>query len=286
MTGVLVFGGTGKVGSAAVRRLAQQGQRVRVFTRSPEKVAALGSGAESFTGDLDASDDLGPAFDGIDRVILILGVHPHEQARGLAVVAAAAKAAVAKIVFLSLVQGPWSESIPFYKSKLPIEAAIRESGMRWAVVRSASYFQTDAGLKSDILDKGLFTAPIGSKGVNRIDTRDVGHAMAEAVLGDCAGDVPIFGPETLTGPSVAATYSRVLSRPVQYAGDDLAAWAALKKDAFNPWQIAALSAMYGYIQREGMVPPPGYPKPAILPAQQVRFEDYARELAKSWGVGA
>jgi uncharacterized protein YbjT (DUF2867 family) len=280
----LVFGGTGKVGSVAVRRLVEKGRRVRVFSRSPEKVAAVSAKAEAFTGDLDNAANLAEAFKNVDQVVLILGVHPNEQARGLPIVAAAKAAGAKKIVFLSLVQGPWSDSIPFYKSKLPIEAAIKQSGMGWAIVRSASYFQTDAALKADLVDKGLFTAPIGLKGVNRIDTRDVGYAMAEAVTGDAAGEIHIFGPETLTGESVAAIYAKLLGKPIAYAGSDIATWGEMKKEAFNPWQINALGNMYSYIQREGMIPAPGEPKPKILPEQQIRFEAYAAELVKSWGL--
>jgi uncharacterized protein YbjT (DUF2867 family) len=206
----LVFGGTGKVGSVAVRRLVENGRSVRVFTRAPEKLAAVVPKAEAFVGDLDSPGDISFAFKDVDAVILITGVHAHERERGLPVVAAAKRAGVKRIDFLSLVQGPWSESIPFYKSKLAIEAAIWASGMKWAVIRSAGFMQSDAGLKADILDKGLFTAPIGDVGVNRIDTRDVGYAIAESVLTDAQGEFRVFGPETLSGDRVAEIYTRVL----------------------------------------------------------------------------
>ena len=114
-------------------------------------------------------------------MILILAVNPNEQARGLAAVEAAKTAGVKRMVFLSLVHGPGTEKVPLYQSKLAIESAFKQSGMEWAVVRSSSFFQSDAGLKADILDKGIFSTPIGSVGINRIDTRDVGYAVAETM---------------------------------------------------------------------------------------------------------
>ncbi len=217
-------------------------------------------------------------------MILITGVHSDEQARGLPVVAAAKRAGVKKFDFLSLVQGPWSESIPFYKSKLAIEAAIWASGMKWAVIRSAGFMQSDAGLKLDILDKGLFTAPIGDVGVNRIDTRDVGYAMAESVLTNAQGEFRVFGPETLSGDRVAEIYTRVLGKPVKYVGNDLERWAAMKKDAFPPWSLNALRNMYAYSQLVGMKPESGEAQCRLLPANLRKLELFAMEMKVVWGL--
>ena len=280
----LVFGGTGKVGSVAVKRLAEHGRSVRVYTRAPAKLAAISAAAEAFVGDLDSPGDLAPAFKDVDTVILITGVHADEQARALPVVAASKRAGVRKVDFLSLVQGPWSESIPFYKSKLAIEAALWSSGMKWAVIRSAGFMQTDAGLKADILDKCLFTAPIGDVGVNRIDTRDVGYAMAQSVLTDAQGEFRVFGPETLSGDRVAEIYTKILGKPVKYAGNDLERWAEMKKDAFPPWSLNALRNMYSYSQLIGMKPEPGEAQCKLLPTDLRKFEVFAAEMKAAWGA--
>jgi uncharacterized protein YbjT (DUF2867 family) len=199
-------------------------------------------------------------------------------------VEAAKKAGVKYIAFLSLVQGPWSDSIPFYKSKLAIEAAIKASGMKWAVVRAAGFMQTDATLKSEILDKGVFSPPIGDVGVARIDTRDVGYAMAEAIMTQAEGEFRVFGPEVLSGDKVAAIYTKVLGKPVKYLGNDLEGWAAFKKDAFPPWSLNALRNMYAYSQKTGMVPEPGEAQSRLLPAKLRTFESFVGELKAAWGV--
>lgn len=279
---VLVFGGTGKTGGPAVKRLIEKGHMVRVFTRSPEKAAALG--ATAVAGDLDKPETLAGAFANIDAVLMVLMVNPAEQARGLAIVAAAKAAGVKRIGLLSLVHGEGTDAVPFYASKKVIEAAMRASGMEWTVVRSAGFFQTDGGLKADIVDKGLFSPPLGSCGINRIDTRDVGYALAEALTRTpfVSGEHRIFGPETLTGEICAATYAKLLGRPVRYIGDDLDAWAAFKKDGFPPWSLNALRHMYAATQKIGMKPEPGEPKSEILPPRQIRFEEFARDLVAGW----
>lgn len=279
----LVFGGTGKVGSVAVKHLVDKGRTVRVFTHSPDKLSALPSNVEAAQGDLDNPDTIPSAFADVDEMILILAVNPNEQARGLAVVEAAKAAGVKRMVFLSLVHGPGTEKVPFYQSKLAIEAAFKESSMEWAVIRSSSFFQSDAGLKSEIFNKGVFSAPIGSMGVNRIDTRDVGYAVAEAMTKEPfeTGEFRVFGPDSLTGESSAATYAKLLGKPVRYGGDDLDEWAAFKEGAFPPWSLNALRHMYGAVQKTGMKPEDGEQKSSLLPEKLISFERFARELVST-----
>ena len=280
----LVIGGTGTVGSVAVRHLVGKGRSVRVFTHSPEKATVLPEGVEAVVGDLDEPETIPPAFDGVDEVVLILAVNPKEQARGLSVVEAAKAAGVQRLVFVSLVHGPGTEEVPFYKSKRAIEAAFMNSGMEWAVIRSASFFQSDAGLKSDIVDKGVFSAPIGSKGVHRIDTRDVGYAVAEALTKEPfkIGEFRIFGPEPLTGDSIAEIYSMLLSKPIKYGGDDLDKWTEFKRGGFPEWSLNALRPMYAYTQKCGMLPEPGETKSDLLPEKQITFKEFAAEMVKTW----
>ena len=266
------------------RRLAQGGRPVRVYMRIPEKVPTILPEVEPIRGDLDNPGDLAPILGDVETVVLITGVHANELARGLSIVEAAKRANVRRIVFISLVQGPWSDSIPFYKSKLAIEAAIWASGIKWVVVRSAGFMQTDAGLKADILEAGLFTPPIGDVGVARIDTRDVGNDVAEAVLTDADGEFRAFGPEVLTGGQVANTYAKVLGMEVKYLGNDLDRWAKLKASAFPAWSLNALQNMYAYSQRVGMKPEPGELPCRLLPAKLRTMKSYAAELKASWAV--
>lgn len=280
----LVIGGTGKVGSVAVRHLVKKGRIVRVFTHSPEKAAALPEGVEACIGDLDQPETIPPAFDGVDEMVLILAVNPKEEDRGLAAVEAAKAASVKRLVFISLVHGPGTEEVPFYRSKKVIEAAFMQSDMEWAVIRSSSFFQSDAGLKSDIVDKGIFSAPIGSTGVCRIDTRDVGYAVAEALTKEPfeTGEFRIFGPEALTGESIAGIYTKLLGKPIRYGGDDLEKWTEFKKGGFPEWSLNALRPMYAYTQKCGMKPEPGEQKSDLLPEKLIAFEEFATELTKNW----
>ncbi len=125
----LVIGGTGKVGSMVVAGLLKQGAMVRVMSHSPEKLKKLPSGVEGYRGDLDIPDTLPEAFKSVDSVFLLNTVGPNETAGGLNAVSAAKAAKVRKIVYMSVAMPAGSETIPHFRSKLPVEKAIRESGI-------------------------------------------------------------------------------------------------------------------------------------------------------------
>ena len=70
----LVTGATGFIGSNLARRLAAEGQRVRVLVRNPDKLAEIGVTAdEVVTGDITDPDAVRRAVQGVDRVYAIAG---------------------------------------------------------------------------------------------------------------------------------------------------------------------------------------------------------------------
>lgn len=106
---VLVLGATGYVGGRLVPRLLAAGYRVRVLTRSPHRVEALGwaDRVEIFGGDASDPDAVDAAMDGVDVVYYL--VHSMTSGRGFAatdrhiaqvVSAASARARVKRIVYL------------------------------------------------------------------------------------------------------------------------------------------------------------------------------------------
>ena len=281
---VLVFGGTGKVGSVAVKHLINDGLKVKIFSHSPDKFNKISKQVEIIEGDLDNPNTIPPALVDIEDMILILGVHADEQERGLSVINAAKNSNIKRIIYLSLVHDPGTERVPFYKSKLVIENEFKNSHMNWSIIRSSSFFQSDALLKNDIVDKGIFSAPIGSQGVYRIDTRDVGYAMAKATINKFNEnqEFRLFGDDSLTGEGIADIYSRLLDKNIIYGGDDLDKWASFKKDGFPPWSLNSLRIMYGCVQKNGMKPFPGEKKCHLLPEKLISFETFATELVSSW----
>jgi uncharacterized protein YbjT (DUF2867 family) len=281
---ILVIGGTGRVGSAAIDTLLGSGASVRCLSHSQEKLAALPSAVEHAFADLDDPATLPAAFEGVDAVLLSLAVHPNEEARGLSALDAALGAGVSKIVHISLNHYPGAAERVFYQAKQEIERRLRQSDLVSTIIRSANFYQSDSTLKAYIVESGIYPPPIGHVGVNRIDSRDVGHAAAMALTTDAydGQEAELYGAMTFTGESVADVYSQALGRPVRYMGDDIEAWADLNGPRLGPWYVDALKGLYQQQQKYGMLPPKGAVQHALLPETLRPFEDYAGQLIKDW----
>jgi uncharacterized protein YbjT (DUF2867 family) len=119
-------------------------------------------------------------------------------------------------------------------------------------------------IKDVIRDHGVYPMPIGSKGVAMVDSRDIAEVAAiELIRRDQApGKLPLetinlVGPDTLTGPEVAAIWSEVLDRPVAYGGDDPAGFERNMASFMPKWMAYEMRLMAERYVSDGMVPEPG-----------------------------
>ena len=242
----LVIGGTGTVGSLVVAGLLKEKVKVRVMSRSPEKLKKLPAGAEGYKADLDDPATLPAAFDGIDSMFLLVPVGLGETDEGLAAVNAAKAATVRKIVYMSVFMPEGSEKIPHFRSKLPVEKAIRESKIAYTILRPNNFFQNDLWLRSAITQYSVYPQPLGAKGVNRADVRDIADCAVNAIMraGYESQTYNINGPDTLTGEGTAKIYTKHLGREVRYSGDDLDIWSEKVKNLIPESMIAEMRIMY------------------------------------------
>ncbi len=251
----LVIGGTGQVGSLVTAGLVKQGTAVRVMSHSPDKLKKLPAGVEGVRADLDDADSLPPAFENVDSLFLLCTAGPSETDQGLNAVAAAKAAGVRKVVYLSLFMPKGSEVIPLFRSKVPIEKAVRESGIASTILRPNNFFQNDLWLREAIMQYGLYPTPLGGRGVDRVDVRDIADCAVRALTktGYEGRTYAVVGPDTLTGASIAGTYAKHLGREIRYAGDDLDAWTESVKNLLPEFLIADYRIMFRYFQDHGMI---------------------------------
>jgi uncharacterized protein YbjT (DUF2867 family) len=282
----LIIGGTGMVGSMVVAGLLQQGAAVRVMSHSPDKLKKLPTGVEGYRADLDDPDTLPEAFKGIDSVFLLNTVGPNETAEGLSAVSAAKAAKVKKIVYMSVAMPAGSETIPHFRSKLPVEKAVRDSGIAYTILRPNNFFQNDLWLKDAIMKYGIYPQPVGTKGLNRVDVRDIADCAINALTkpGHEGLTYDIHGPDTLTGEGIAKIYTKHLGREVRYAGDDIEAWAKRSKGSMAEFLIADMRIMYRFFQDNGMIASKeDLEKTEKLLSKKPRiFDDFVKEIALEW----
>ena len=149
---ILLTGGTGFVGSAVRRELKAQGHDVRLLvrTQSVGKVDAR-DGFEVLPGDVLDTHACLRAVDGCDALVHLIGIRREYPRDGItyeamhteatyAVVDAARRAKVARVVFMSALGARPDAPSRYHKTKFESEEIVRNSGMRWTIFRPSIIF--------------------------------------------------------------------------------------------------------------------------------------------------
>ncbi len=181
---VLVLGGTGTVGSRVAHELLKTGADVSVLTRDAKK--PVPAGATPVTGDLLDPSTIRSAFAGRDAVFVLTALSASECHEGLMAVNGCRLSGVKKIVFLSVHRVDEAPHLPHFGAKLPIEAAIRASGIPFTILRPNNFYQNDAWYRDAMLAHDVYPQPFGDEGLSRVDVRDIAEAAALALTTDAA----------------------------------------------------------------------------------------------------
>lgn len=281
---MLVIGGTGTVGTHAVRGLVERGESPRVLTREPEKGAV--AGADYVQGALGDADSLGAALEGVEAVLLITPLHPQEEDIGVAAIGAMDDAGVERIVFQSIHEVRKIPDPPHFAAKIRIEDEIAATGIPSTVIAPNNFFQNDLWMKEPILEYGIYPQPFGGMGLSRVDVRDVADAHVRALVEVPAegSTYPVVGPDDWTAEETAEAWGRILGRDVFYAGDDLEAYADRMKGSIPGWLLQDFVEMYEAFQRTGLVASEADRAASreIVDHPARSFEEFASGAAAGW----
>ncbi len=224
---ILVAGGSGFIGAAAVRKLVADGEHVVILTahpsRSARRIAALG--ARAVTGDVTDEPSLAPALFGADVVVqaLTFPTFPVQRprrgytfeafdGRGTArLVDAAVAAGVRKFVFVSGVGAARDAPRVWYRAKWAGEEHLRRAAIDHVILRpSWVYGPEDRALNVFVwCSRFLPAIPVvgdGSQRLQPVFVEDVARAIAQAARpGGLSGTFEIGGPEVLSMNEVLRT---------------------------------------------------------------------------------
>jgi len=246
-TRVLVTGATGTVGSAVVEALAdREGVLVRAGVRD---VAAArerfggGSGTgetDERTGespfsegieyvrlDFERPETWGSAFEGIDRLFLVLppGV-PSD--RVLDAAAAAVRVGVDHLVYLSVLGVERNPLIPHWR----IERGLRALDVTYTFLRASFFMQNFLEVhRRDIIECDEVFVPAGEGKTSFVDARDVGAVGARALLepGHANRAYDLTGPAALDYYDVARILAAELDRPITYPNPSMLRFARRRR---------------------------------------------------------
>ncbi|MCW4113497.1 NmrA/HSCARG family protein [Aurantimonas sp. MSK8Z-1] len=260
---ILVIGATGRVGRHVVDQLVQRNAAVRVLTRDPSKIV-FPAGVEVVEGEILDLDALRRAFEGVRTLFLLNAVTGDEFAQAIITLNVAREAGVERVVYLSVFDADRAVNVPHFAVKSGAERMLVQMGFSATILRPSYFIDNEVMIKDVILGHGVYPMPIGSKGLAMVDARDIAEVAAiELIRRDqAAGKLPIetinlVGPDTLTGPQVAAIWSDVLGRPVAYGGDDPSGFEANMATFMPKWTAYEMRLMAERYVSEGMIPKAG-----------------------------
>jgi uncharacterized protein YbjT (DUF2867 family) len=150
--GILVIGGTGALGAPVVRRLVEDGWRVRLLVRGEASARLLfGDAVEYVRGDVRDDASVARALEGCAGVHVSLnaGSDPvgleEVEHRGTARIAAeAARLGVGRLTYLSgmYVSSEFAAHAPAERAKWRAEEAIRSSGVGYTIFKPTYFMDT------------------------------------------------------------------------------------------------------------------------------------------------
>jgi uncharacterized protein YbjT (DUF2867 family) len=287
---VLVTGSTGNIGSQVVQLLAKQNLDVRALVRGESSKVSFPSKVATFKGDLMDVSAMRSALKGVRTLFLLNAVVPDETTQALTMLDLAREAGIEHFVYFSVFNSELFREVPHIASKHLVERVIEAENLPATVLHPAFFMQNDL-LLHDALRAGYYPQPIGDVGVASADVRDIAEIAALEIARREKSPTPlprlaieIVGPETLTGSAVAEIWSSVLKRPVQYAGNDLAATEEMLAKMVPGWVAHDLCLMFKAFQKHGVVPPVAAQATLerMLGRKLRTYRAFAEEAAASW----
>jgi uncharacterized protein YbjT (DUF2867 family) len=284
---ILVTGATGTIGRNVVEQLVKRGADIRALVRDPAK-ANFPDGVQVVQGDLLDVDSLRRASEGISTLFLLNAVVPDEFTQALLALNVVKETGIERIVYLSVIHADRYLNVPHFAGKFAVERMIEEMRLNATILRPAYFMQNDLTIKDVVTGYGVYPMPIGSKGLAMIDARDLAEVAAIELMRreTSAQPLPIerinvVGPDTLTGGAVAATWSSVIGRTINYGGDDTVGFEKNLRQFMPGWMAFDMKLMAERFLTEGMVPEAGdVERLTKLLGRPLRsYRDFANEIA-------
>jgi uncharacterized protein YbjT (DUF2867 family) len=242
-----ITGITGKVGGAVARTLLEEGKSVRAVVRTHQKGDPWSErGCEVALAEMTDTAALTAAFAGATGVFVLLPPifdpapgYPEAKAVSAAVRSAIEATAPQKVVCLSTI-GAQSDRPNLLNQLGIMEEELGQMPMPIAFLRAAWFMENAVWDVAPARETGVipsFLQPL-DKPVPMVATADIGRLAARLLQETWDGTkvVELEGPERVTPNEIAASFSKILDRPVRAEAVPRSLWEELfaSQGAKNP----------------------------------------------------
>lgn len=244
MNKILVLGASGTVGRLLVQALVAQGQAVKAASRTGRAVA----GAEAVRFDYADRTTHVPAFEGVDRLYLLMPADSLAvEAFLLPTVALAAERGV-KVVMQSMMGVEHDPQGPYRQVEVALESALA----RWVILRPNWFADNFHGIWAPDVARGELALPAGDGATSFIDARDIAACAVTALCTDGFNNqaYTLTGPQALSYAQAAAELSKAAGRTVAYTPvSDVAFVAALCRAGLPEASGRMLAGLFGDVRQ-------------------------------------
>lgn len=276
---ILAVGAAGPFAGLVVPELAKRGAIVRgLIQHEAQGEAVRKNGAsEIAVGDLADPASIKAALKGVDAVFYIAPAFIANEAEiGRSMVEAAKQAGVRRFVFSSVID-PVISALVNHSAKAPVEEAIIESGMEYALLQPTLFFQNYASAWPEVVKSGTYGEPWSEETrFTRVDYCDVAEVAAIALTEDrlLYGTYQLCAEGNLNRKDVATLMSEVLGRKIESVRPIPPADPAQNAGA----QASPMQLMFAWYDQRGLLGN-ALTLRAILGREPRTLRDYFAELA-------
>jgi NAD(P)H dehydrogenase (quinone) len=219
---IAVVGATGNTGRSVVKELKKLGQDPICIVRNAEKAReVLGSDVKTAVAELTDRAALDQALKGVTSVFVVTGHNPQMVEQQNNVLDAALQGGAQYLVRVTGARAlitPDSESV-IGRGHYAIEKRLRESGIKWVVLRPGLFMQNTLGMAASIKNDGKIVQPFAADlPLAFVDVRDTGAVGARILIDPAphAGKTYEFTGALTNYPEFAEAFSQVLGRKISY----------------------------------------------------------------------
>ena len=248
---ILFTGLTGAVGTEILKLIPAYGIRARGLVRNPDKAVALpAAGVDVVRGGLEDQDAVKTALPGCDSAFLLMANSREQLELEKRFVDAAVEAGIGHIVKMSANGAHPGSPALLKRYHGAAELYIRESGLRYTLVRPNFFMQNMLHVAAAIVEQDRFFMPMGDGQVGIIDVRDVAHFVLTVLTrpGREHRTCEITGPELVSFHDVARQLSGVMGRPISYIDQPPSEFkASLLQWVPDDWYVETVSELFELI---------------------------------------